>query len=131
MELIMQTPPISSRKLEIARDYITVLDQHIRELKEGRVDRALEIRDFAAKLHIHAVHLSNTVREATGKSTCELYEERLVRISKELLISTNMPVAQIARQLTYDPSNFTKFFRHFTGTTPKKFRDVHANGIKS
>jgi AraC-like DNA-binding protein len=34
-----------------------------------------------------------------------------------------MPIAQIAARLTYDPSNFTKFFKAFTGTTPKKFRD--------
>jgi YesN/AraC family two-component response regulator len=55
-----------------------------------------------------------------------LFEERLVKISKELLLTTTLPIGQIARQLTYDPSNFTKFFKHFTGVTPKKFRELHA-----
>ena len=125
--LIHNIPVISSRKKEITSDYLARLDEHIQQLKEGKAERALEIREFAAMLHMHPVHLSNTIKEVTGQSTCSLYEERLVRISKELLLTTNLPIAQIARQLTYDPSNFTKFFKHFTGTTPKKFRDQHHN----
>lgn len=113
----------SARKKEIVQQYIYQLDTHIAELKAGLADRAKEIRDFAAAMHIHPVHLSNTVKEVTGQSTCDLYELRLVQVSKELLLTTNLPVAQIARQLTYDPSNFTKFFKAYTGTTPKKFRD--------
>lgn len=126
--LRQEAPVISSRKKEIVTDYIARLDEHIQELKEGKADRALEIREFAAMLHLHPVHLSNTIKEVTGQSTCSLYEERLVRISEELLLTTNRPVAQIARQLTYDPSNFTKFFKRFTGSTPKKFRDQHHKG---
>ena len=125
---ILQVPVISSRKKEIVTEYLARLDGHIQELREGKADRALEIREFAAMLHLHPVHLSNTIKEVTGQSTCSLYEERLVRISKELLLTTNLPVAQIAKQLTYDPSNFTKFFKHYTGTTPKKFRDQHYKG---
>ena len=126
--MINETPVISLRKKEITRDYLARLDEHIIQLKEGKAARALEIRDLAAMLHVHPVHLSNTIKQVTGKSTCSLYEERLVLISKELLLTTNFPVAQIARQLTYDPSNFTKFFKHYTGITPKKFRDQHYTG---
>jgi AraC family transcriptional regulator, regulatory protein of adaptative response / methylphosphotriester-DNA alkyltransferase methyltransferase len=82
-----------------------------------------EISDFANMLHIHPVHLSNTVKEVTGRSACDLFEERLVQLAKELLTTTNLPVAEIARQMTYDPSNFTKFFKKFVGMTPKKYRD--------
>ena len=114
---------VSNRKKEIVTDYIAQLDAHILDLKQGKVERALEIRDLAALLHVHPAHLSNTIKEVTGQSTCSLYEERLVQISKELLLTTTMSIAQIARQLTYDPSNFTKFFKHYTGITPKKFRE--------
>ena len=126
--MINEIPVISFRMKEITRDYLARLDEHIIHLKEGKTVRALEIRDLAAMLHVHPVHLSNTIKQVTGKSTCSLYEERLVLISKELLLTTNLPVAQIARQLTYDPSNFTKFFKHYTGITPKKFRDQHYTG---
>lgn len=118
-------PLVSARKKEIVEEYIRELDKHIADIKAGKVEEPLEIRGFADILHIHPVHLSHTVKEVTGKSTCDLYEERLVRISKELLLETNLPISQIAMQLTYDPSNFTKFFKQYTGTTPKKFRDQH------
>lgn len=112
----------SYRKKEITKQYLQELDKHIADLKDGKIDRAKEIRDFASILHIHPVHLSNTVKEVTGVSTCDLYENRLLAISKELLLTTDQSIAAIARQLTYDPSNFTKFFKAFTGLTPKQFR---------
>lgn len=121
----------SARQKEIVQQYIAELDQHIQDLKAGKVETALEIREFAQLLHIHPVHLSNTIKEVTGRTTCDLFEERLVNLSKELLLTTSLPIAQIARQLTYDPSNFTKFFKHFTGMTPKKFRDSHQSDVKS
>ncbi|QEC66914.1 helix-turn-helix transcriptional regulator [Panacibacter ginsenosidivorans] len=123
------TPVLSYRKKELAAQYITELDTHIQDLKEGKADRAMEIRDLAKLLHVHPVHLSNTIKEVTGRSTCDLYEERLLKISKDLLLNTNMSIAAIAKQLTYDPSNFTKFFKHYTGTTPKKFRDQFINSL--
>jgi AraC family transcriptional regulator, regulatory protein of adaptative response / methylphosphotriester-DNA alkyltransferase methyltransferase len=120
------TPILSSRKKEITRQYLKELDKHITQLKAGEATRALEIKDFAAMLHVHPVHLSNTIKEVTGQSTCDLYEERLLNISKELLLTTSLPISQIAIQLTYDPSNFTKFFKQYTGTTPKKFREENS-----
>ena len=117
---------ISTRKKEIVTQYLAELDKHIDNLKAGTAEKVLEIREFAGILHIHPVHLSNTVKEVTGRSTCDHFEEKLLNLSKELLVTTSMPVAQIARQLLYDPSNFSKFFRHFTGITPKKYRDMKA-----
>lgn len=116
-------PVVSTRKREIVKQYIAELDKHVEALKKGETDEVLEVREFAQIMHLHPVHLSNTIKEVTGRSSCDLFEERLVNISKELLLTTDMSIAQIAARLTYDPSNFTKFFKAFTGTTPKKFRD--------
>lgn len=113
---------VSFRQKGLTQQYIELLDQHILDLKEGKAHRALEIRDFAAELHVHPVHLSNTIKEVTGKSTCDLYEERLLKVAKELLANRSLSIAQVATQLTYDPSNFTKFFKHFSGMTPKQYR---------
>ena len=107
------------------QQYLAELSKYIQDLKEGRTDEVLEIRDFASMLHIHPVHLSHTIKEVTGHSTCDLFEERLVNVSKELLLDKKLSIADIAIRLTYDPSNFTKFFKKFTGMTPKKFREQH------
>jgi len=113
---------VSFRQKGLTQQYLQLLDQHIHDLKEGKADRTLEIRDFASALHVHPVHLSNTIKEVTGKSTCDLYEERLLQVAKELLADQSLSIAQVATQLTYDPSNFTKFFKHFSGMTPKQYR---------
>ena len=121
METLLLPIP-SARKKEIVSQYIGELDTHIQELKSGLAGKALTIKDFAEKLFVHPVHLSNTIKEVTGSSTCQLYEERLIKISMELLTETGLPISVISHQLTYDPSNFTKFFKQYTGMTPKQFR---------
>lgn len=123
---IQTLAPVSIRQKEIVKKYLAELDKHINDLKNGLADGTYEIRDFADLLHIHPTHLSNTIAEVLGKSPCDLYEEKLMTISKELLLTSNQSIAQIARQLSYDPSNFTKFFKHFEGITPKQFREANA-----
>jgi AraC-like DNA-binding protein len=119
----MPDTTISFRQKELVSQYLQLLDQHLQQLKEGVAERSLEIRDFAAQLHVHPVHLSNTVKEVTGQSTCDHYETRLLAVARELLSTTSLSIGQIAAQLTYDPSNFTKFFKQYTGLTPKEFRN--------
>ena len=121
-----QQVTVSFRQKELTEQYLQILDQHILDLKKGKSERTMEIRDFAAALHVHPVHLSNTIKEVTGQSTCDLYEERLLKAAKELLADRSLSIAQVAAQLTYDPSNFTKFFKHFSGLTPKQYRSTLA-----
>ena len=116
--------PISIRQREIVKEYLEQIEKHIGDLRNGSAERTHEIRDFADSMHIHPTHLSNTISQVTGKSPCDIYEHKLVDLAKELLVSSNQSVAQIARQLDFDPSNFTKFFKLYEGTTPKKFREA-------
>lgn len=111
-----------TRPEEIVRQYLSELDKHIADLKSGRAETTFEIQDMAALLHIHPVHLSNTIKQETGQSPCDIYEEKLMQVARQLLTETRMPIGEIAHRLTFDPSNFTKFFRHFEGVTPRQFR---------
>lgn len=113
----------SGRQQEIVTQYLHELDKHLADLQQGKAESTFEIKDLAALLFIHPKHLSNTIHEVLGKSPCDIYEERLIAIAKELILSTNKPIAHIAQLLTFDPSNFTKFFKSYVGTTPKKFRE--------
>ncbi|MFN8256140.1 MAG: helix-turn-helix transcriptional regulator [Bacteroidales bacterium] len=115
----------SARQMEIVAQYLQELDKHLADLKTGKADKTFEIKDLAELLFIHPKHLSNTIQEVLGKSPCDIYEERLIEISKELILTTNKPISHIAQALTFDPSNFTKFFKSYEGITPKKFRELN------
>lgn len=117
---------VSVRQREIVTQYLHELNKHLEDLKNGRADKTFEIKDLAELLFIHPKHLSNTIQEVLGKSPCDIYEERLIEISKELLLTTGHTISYIAQTLTFDPSNFTKFFKSYEGKTPKQFRELNS-----
>jgi AraC-like DNA-binding protein len=118
-------PEISLRQKQIVKEYLLQLEKHIDDLRNEKAENTFEIKDFADLLHIHPTHLSNTINEVLNQSPCDLYERRLIALSKELLNNASLPIAEVARQLFFDPSNFTKFFKRFEGITPKQFRQLH------
>lgn len=121
----MKTVSYSPRQKEIVDTYAAELDRHLSAIKSGEADKMLEIGDFAKILHIHPTHLSNTVHKVLGVSACNIFEDKILTMAKDMLLNTNQTIAQIARQLTYDPSNFTKFFKTYEGMTPKQYRGLH------
>jgi AraC family transcriptional regulator of adaptative response / methylphosphotriester-DNA alkyltransferase methyltransferase len=113
---------ILARQHEIVAQYLKELDKHLDDVLQERVVDMFEIRDFAELLHIHPTHLTNTVKLATGKSPCWFFEDKLMTIAKEML-QRNVPIKEVAFRLTFDASNFTKFFKRFEGITPKQYRE--------
>jgi len=113
-----------TRPKQITRDFLTELDKHLDDIISNKTDIMFDVRDFAKILNIHPTHLSNTIKETTGKAPCDFCEAKILEISKNLLAETNLTIANIATQLTYDPSNFTKFFKKYSGQTPSEYRNL-------
>ncbi|RYD54494.1 MAG: AraC family transcriptional regulator [Sphingobacteriales bacterium] len=121
---------ILARQHEITADFLKEIDKHLADVIAGRVEDMFEIRDVAALMHIHPTHLSNTIKLTTGKSPCFFFEERIMNIARKELETTDRTIADIATWLTFDPSNFTKFFRRFSGVSPKEYRQqLYASAI--
>lgn len=116
---------IHVRQQEITDAFFKVLDRHLLDLVEGRVDEMYEIRDIAKELFIHPNHLTDTVNQVTGHHPCVFFQEKIMAIAKRLLEENVLPINAIALTLTYDPSNFTKFFKRFADQTPKQYRLMH------
>lgn len=114
---------IAARQHEITADFLRIIDRHLSDIVDGRVLEMYEIRDIADEMHIHPTHLSNTIKLATGKAPCFFFEEKIMRIARAMLQANQRSIANIATTLTFDPSNFTKFFKRFQGMTPKQYRE--------
>ncbi len=110
------------RSKEILTSYFAFLDQHIDDVVQGRVPEFMELNQIARELAVSHQHLSDTIQQETGHHPCHFYDEKIIDQAKKLLKETEVPIAQVAMQLTYDPSNFSKFFKKWTGQTPGNFR---------
>ena len=118
----MDKDSISPRRKEIKQRYFDLLDKHIAQVIAGETMEFMEINQIAEELHISHKHLTDSVQKETGNHPCHFYDLKIIESIKDMLIQTDKPIAEIARILTYDPSNFSKFFKKFVGQTPGQFR---------
>lgn len=111
-----------TRQAEITELFLKVLNAHIDDFMAGRVEEMFHIKDIAGIMCLHPVHVSNVVKLNTGLAPCHFFEQRIFKEAKLLLAKQELSINEIAIRLTYDPSNFTKFFKEFSGITPSAYR---------
>ena len=102
-------------------DPILAVQDYLRENLDG-TDSVTELAKIAG---FSDSHFSARFREASGTSVVE-YRKRLRSArARELLITTNASVADIARSVGYsDPFYFSRHFRAINGTTPTEYRSA-------
>lgn len=110
------------RSKQLTQNYFQFLDTHIMEVVSGKVTSFMQINQIAKELFVSHQHLTDTVQQETGNHPCYFYDLKIIEQAKRMLIDTNYSISEIARLLTYDPSNFLKFFKKLEGKTPGQFR---------
>lgn len=110
------------RSTEITKNYFQFLDKHILDVISGSTSDFIEINQIASELFLSHKHLTATIQQETGHHPCHFYDLKIVDKAKAFLADTDLSIAEIARILTYDPSNFGKFFKKFTGQTAGEYR---------
>lgn len=110
------------RPEEIKTQYIQSIDKHLEDLLQNRVTEMFEIEKFSEILCIHPVHLSNTIKETTGTSACGILQIKTMERAIRLLKDESITIRSIALQLTFEPSQFTKWFKKILYLTPKEYR---------
>lgn len=114
---------IISRKEEITTDFLKLFEKHLEELLALKAEKRLSTKDYASMLFIHPRHLTNTIKLTTGKSPCNIMEERLAEEAKIMVLNTTLSMAEIGAKIGYEePTNFIKFFKGMEGITPLQFK---------
>jgi AraC family transcriptional regulator, transcriptional activator of pobA len=84
-----------------------------------------EVAAYADLLNISAGHLSEVVKQQSGKSAIGHIHERLILEAKRLLFHTEQSIKEIAFQLGFeDASYFNRFFKRITARTPVEYRQA-------
>ena len=117
-------PPNKKRREEITIKYFELLDRHLAELISGVSIEMLELQDIANILCISQKHLIKIIQETSGNHPCHFYVQKILTCTKTLLTNSELTISEIAQRLTYDPSNFTKFFKKYEGMSPSQFRQL-------
>ena len=83
-------------------------------------ERSLEF--YAKKMNLSIKSLSNKVQSKMNTSLGQLIRSELINTSKLMLIEGES-VSAISRRLGFEePNHFTRFFKHYSGTTPTNFK---------
>ena len=92
-------------------------------LIEENYQNNLRINDYSEQLHITPNHLTQVVKQVTGKTSGELLQEKTIIEIKRLLIHTSLTIAEISDMMHFtDQSYFTKYFKKNTGCSPLQYR---------
>ncbi|MEN1784757.1 MAG: helix-turn-helix transcriptional regulator, partial [Bacteroidota bacterium] len=113
----------STQQNRILKAFERIVEQHLYDITQNKVDKILSIYEIAAKIKVNATYLGEVLKKATGKTPKEILSDRIILEARSLLNNTDMAINQIAYLLKFqDASNFTKFFKQKTGISPSESR---------
>ena len=111
----VQNTASPNRQEALLRDFDALLQKHYLENKD--------VTFYAQKLNLTPNHLSETIKNLTGKSAKKRIEDALIFEAKSLLRQTQMSIKEITYWLGFeDDSYFVKFFKQAEGVTPNAYR---------
>lgn len=99
------------------------LTEKFKELLAENFTEHREVHFYAEKLFITAKHLSQIVKNETGKTVSEVINEIVCLEAKVLLQTKALSIAEISVHLNFATATFFgKFFKRNTGMSPLEYR---------
>lgn len=106
---------LMTRSEEITGRFLVLVDEHC--------EQQHSLDWYADQLCLSTRYVANTVKETLGMTASECIERAIMQRAKTLLVSTPMPIQQIADQLGFqNQSHFGTFFKRHEGISPAAFR---------
>lgn len=87
----------------------------------------ITLKDVADEVFLSQNYLSELFKKETGEGFYEFLSNYRVKRAKELLVTTNLKIYEVAESVGYNDSiTFGRAFKKITGTTPNNFRNNKA-----
>lgn len=84
------------------------------------------VKYLSDKVNLSSGYLSDLLKKETGMNAQDHIHYHLIQEAKNILLSTNSSVSEIAYLLGFEyPQYFSKLFKQKTGTTPIEYRNLN------
>lgn len=105
-------------------DYVMLF----KDLLETNYRKLKQVSNYAKKISVTEKRLNQATSKILDKSPKQMIDERVMLEAKRLLAHTNESVKEIGFDLGFDePTNFIKYFRKHSNSTPVEFREQFAS----
>ncbi len=92
-------------------------------LLEREFASSLNVTDYATALGVTPTHLTRACRASCGRTALALMQERRLFEARRMLLETDLPVQEIARNLGFStPGYFARAFAQHIGKPPSSYR---------
>ncbi len=116
-------------RLKSSRKNIIFDKQYLNEfitfqnLLEQKVTHTNRVQDYAQMMGVSTKTLTKISKSIINKTAKEFIDEIYIKQIKRLLLNTSHSIKEIAYMTGFEePSNFYKYFKRHTATTPEQFR---------
>ena len=83
------------------------------------------VKYFADKMFLSSNYFGDLIKKETGKTAQEYIQNKIIDLSKEMILGTNKTVSQIAYELGFQYSqHFNRIFKKNVGYTPNEYRKL-------
>lgn len=94
-----------------------------KNLVEEKFTATRNVKDYADMLSVSTKHLNDIVKEFTLNTAKHFIDNFVILEIKRAIASSNYSLKEIAYAVGFEEvTNFTKFFKKHTGSTPKQFK---------
>lgn len=105
----------SNRRKEITTLFVELVNKHCKQNRK--------LNFYANKLFITPKHLTETIKEETGKTAGTIIDETLMLEAKLLLNDKSQSIQAVSQKLHFaNQTLFAKLFKRYSGSTPTEWR---------
>jgi len=103
---------------------------YVKQYIDTHIDQELSRESIAELVFINPDHLTRIFKKATGYSISDYIFHERMRVAKDLLINTNIPIGTVASSVGHISfSHFSRIFKKHAGLGPSEFRAKYKETI--
>ena len=109
-------PMVQTKKDLIFHQFLLSLFRHFRQERE--------VAFYAELQHLSPRYFSSIIKEKSGNNALQWIVQMVITEAKLLLETSNLSIKEISVQLNFPTQSFFgKYFKQYTGISPKEFRE--------